>query len=87
MALGIIRQSRGYLDVASKPGEGTRFKIYLPAVQEPAGGPESAQRTRVAPVRGSETVLLVEDEDMVRNVTTLLLESLGYRVLDAANGQ
>jgi two-component system, cell cycle sensor histidine kinase and response regulator CckA len=87
VALGIIRQSGGYLDVESKPGEGTRFKIYLPAVQEPAEGPESAQRTRVDPVGGCETVLLVEDEDMVRNVTTLLLESLGYRVLKAANGQ
>jgi two-component system, cell cycle sensor histidine kinase and response regulator CckA len=87
VALGIIRQSGGYLDVESKPGEGTRFKIYLPAVQEPAEGPESAQRTRVDPVGGGETVLLVEDEDMVRNVTTLLLESLGYRVLKAANGQ
>ena len=87
VALGIIRQSGGYLDVESKPGEGTRFKIYLPAVQEPAEGPESAQRTCVDPVGGCETVLLVEDEDMVRNVTTLLLESLGYRVLKAANGQ
>src|SRR5262249_3125148 len=87
VALGIIRQSGGYLDVESKPGEGTRFKIYLPAVQEPAEGPESAQRTRVDPVGSGETVLLVEDEDMVRNVTTLLLESLGYRVLEAANGQ
>jgi len=87
VALGIIRQSGGYLAVESKPGEGTRFKIYLPAVQEPAEGPESAQRTCVDPVGGCETVLLVEDEDMVRNVTTLLLESLGYRVLKAANGQ
>src|SRR5215470_4716757 len=87
VALGIIRQSGGYLDVESKPGEGTRFKIYLPAVQEPAEGPESAQRTRVDPIGGGETVLLVEDEDMVRNITRLLLESLGYRVLEAANGQ
>ncbi len=87
VALGIIRQSGGYLDVESKPGEGTQFKIYLPAVQEPAEGPESAQRTRLDPVGGGETVLLVEDEDTVRNVTTLLLESLGYRVLKAANGQ
>ena len=87
VALGIIRQSGGYLGVESKPGEGTRFKIYLPAVQEPAEGPESAQRTRVDPLGGGETVLLVEDEDMVRNVTALLLESLGYRVLKAANGK
>jgi PAS domain S-box-containing protein len=87
VALGIIRQSGGYLDVESKSGEGSQFKIYLPAVQEPAEGPESAQRTRVDPVGGGETVLLVEDEDMVRHVTTLLLESLGYRVVKAANGQ
>ena len=87
VALGIIHQSGGYLDVESKLGKGSKFKIYLPAAQEPAEAPRLAQRTHVDPVGGGETVLLVEDEDMVRNVTSLLLESLGYRVLKAANGQ
>jgi len=87
VALGIIRQSGGYLEVESKPSEGSKFMVYLPAVKEPVEAPRLAQRTHIDPVGCGETVLLVEDEDMVRNVTSLLLESLGYRVLKAANGR
>ena len=85
MVLGIIRQSEGHIDVESRPEVGTNFQIYLPAVQGLAEGP--AQSAPFKPVGGSETVLLVEDEEPVRNVTTLLLETLGYRVLGAENGQ
>ena len=85
VVLGIVRQSGGHIEVESKPGVGTEFKIYLPAAQEPADGP--AQDALPKSVGGSETVLLVEDEEPVRNITTLLLESLGYRVLQAENGQ
>ena len=85
VVLGIVRQSGGHIDVESRPGVGTKFKIYLPAVQGLAEGP--AQSARSEPVGGSETVLLVEDEEPVRNITTLLLETLGYRVLEAENGQ
>jgi two-component system, cell cycle sensor histidine kinase and response regulator CckA len=85
VVLGIIRQSEGHIDVESRPEVGTKFKIYLPAVQGLAEGP--AQSAPFKPVGGSETVLLVEDEEPVRNVTTLLLETLGYRVLGAENGQ
>ena len=85
VVLGIIRQSGGHIDVESKPGVGTKFKIYLPAVQEPVEGP--AQSASFEVVGGSETVLLVEDEEPVRKITTLLLERLGYRVLKAENGQ
>ena len=85
VVLGIIQQSGGHIDVESEPGVGTKFKIYLPAVQGPAEGPAQSARSEV--VGGSETVLLVEDEEPVRKITTLLLERLGYRVLKAENGQ
>jgi two-component system, cell cycle sensor histidine kinase and response regulator CckA len=85
VVLGIVQQSGGHLDVESRPDGGTKFRIYLPAVQ---GLPEApAQNACCKPLGGTETVLLVEDEEPVRNVTTLLLEALGYRVLGAENGQ
>jgi CheY-like chemotaxis protein len=85
VVLGIVRQSGGHIDVESRPGGGAKFKIYLPTVHGLAEGP--AQSASPSPVGGSETVLLVEDEEPVRSVTTLLLEALGYRVLQAENGQ
>ena len=85
VVFSIVQQSGGHIDVESRPGVGTKFKIYLPAVREPVEG--SAQSARSSPVGGSETVLLVEDEEPVRNITSLLLEALGYRVLEAENGQ
>ena len=85
VVLGIIQQSGGHIDVESEPGVGTKFKIYLPTVQGPAEWPAQSARSEV--VGGSETVLLVEDEEPVRKITTLLLERLGHRVLKAENGQ
>ncbi len=85
VVLGIVRQTGGHIDVESRPGVGTKFKIYLPAVQGPAE--ESPQSARSELVGGSETVLLAEDEEQVRKITTLLLETLGYRVLEAESGQ
>lgn len=82
---GIVKQSEGYIWVYSEPGKGTRFKIYLPrvdAVAEPTSEvPESAV------LGGSETILLVEDDDAMRGLTRSCLESSGYSVLDAANGE
>ena len=85
VVFSIVQQSGGHIDVESRPGVGTKFEIYLPAVRGPVEGP--AQSARSSPVGGSETVLLVEDEEPVRNITSLLLEALGYRVLQAENGQ
>ena len=85
VVLGIIQQSGGYIDVESKPGVGTKFRIHLPAVQGVADGLVQSVRSQL--IKGSETVLLVEDEEPVRNITTRLLETLGYRVLEAENGQ
>jgi PAS domain S-box-containing protein len=82
---GIVKQNGGHISVASRPGLGTTFSIYLPAVEEP---PEvSSQKTLSKLVPGKETILLVEDEDPVREVNALLLESLGYQVLQVASAE
>jgi two-component system cell cycle sensor histidine kinase/response regulator CckA len=82
---GIVRQNGGYLAVTSRPGLGTTFSIYLPAVERIAEGLPAKPLSR--PVTGNETILLVEDEDPVREVTALLLESLGYEVLQVSNAK
>jgi two-component system, cell cycle sensor histidine kinase and response regulator CckA len=82
---GIVRQSGGHLTLESRPGLGTTFKIYLPAVTEPVE--ESSPNRSSAPAQGGETVLLVEDEIPVRTVTAQLLETLGYRVLQAGSAE
>jgi len=83
---GIVKQSGGHVWAYSELGHGTTFKIYLPRVDEPAE--PLATRTRAAPesLRGTETILLVEDEAAVRAVTRLLLERNGYTVLVAPAG-
>ena len=82
---GIVSQNGGYLTVATGPGLGTTFNIYLPAVEEPVKRP--SRSVSAEPVTSNETILLVEDEDSVREVTALLLESLGYRVLQVASAE
>ncbi|MBV8900756.1 MAG: response regulator, partial [Verrucomicrobia bacterium] len=82
---GIVKQNGGYLILESRPGLGTTFKIYLPAVTEPVEEPSRTPPS--APAQGGETVLLVEDENAVRAVTAQLLETLGYRVLQAGNAE
>src|SRR5438093_170583 len=85
MVYGVVRQSGGYVWVYSEPGTGTAFKIYLPLVDEQPV--ELAVRPSPAePVGGTETVLLVEDEDVVRRLARIGLAKRGYRVLEAANG-
>jgi PAS domain S-box-containing protein len=83
---GVIRQSGGCIRLQSEPGAGTTFRIYLPrvtAAPAPAHEPASlAERPR-----GSETILLAEDDASVRKLVADTLESLGYRVLSAPDGQ
>ncbi len=82
---GIVKQSRGSIWVYSEPGRGTSFKIFLPR-NEDAARPIPPM-VQVATLRGSETVLLAEDEDQVRVVAREILQRSGYRVLEARSGE
>ncbi|HWT83147.1 MAG TPA: ATP-binding protein, partial [Candidatus Methylomirabilis sp.] len=83
---GIVQQSGGHIAVRSEPDRGTAFKIFLPRVAEAcaeAKGHESASQ----PGKGSETILLVEDEAAVRELARMVLLAKGYSVLEAASGE
>jgi len=82
---GIVKQSGGYVFVKSIVGQGTTFRVYLPAVRGPAANVPSAERATAARAT-SALVLLVEDEPNVRSITRRILERDGYRVVEAANG-
>jgi two-component system cell cycle sensor histidine kinase/response regulator CckA len=81
---GIVKQSGGDIWVKSEPGKGARFEVYLPRVDERAVRLNSAAGPAVL-ARGSETVLLAEDEEAVRNLARRVLEAGGYTVLAAAH--
>jgi PAS domain S-box-containing protein len=78
---GIVKQSKGQITVYSQPGCGSIFEIYLPRVEEPVAEP-----LRRASAKGSETILLVDDEEGVRKLVHAVLQSHGYNVLEASNG-
>jgi PAS domain S-box-containing protein len=82
---GIVKQAGGTIETYSEVNRGTTFKIYLPRVEEQAVR-LIKEATELEPVHGKETILLVEDDDGVRDVALNLLEHLGYNVLTAANG-
>lgn len=83
---GIVKQSSGYIWVASEPGAGTVFSIYLPLVDERLSAPPPAA-SRTQRFRGAGAVLVVEDEDSVRTVLARILEGMGYQVLEASRGE
>jgi len=82
---GIIRQSEGHITCYSEPGKGTTFTIYFPRTVEVRGA-AFAPLPGTTPQRGTETILLVEDEEAVRAFARTVLERNGYRVLEAAGG-
>jgi two-component system, cell cycle sensor histidine kinase and response regulator CckA len=82
---GVVKQSGGFIWVYSEVGKGTTFKIYLPRVDQPVEQTGAPQPFVEAP-RGSETILLTEDEQDVRELAREFLESAGYTVLEARNG-
>jgi CheY-like chemotaxis protein len=82
---GIVKQSGGSIWVYSEVGRGTTFKVYLPRVDEPVETEASGKSSR-AVARGHETVLLVEDEALVRDLSREILEEIGYEVVVAQDG-
>jgi len=82
---GIVRQSGGHIAVRSTPGAGTTFRIHLPRVDEPVDVSRAAPLV-TAPVAGTETILVAEDEQIVRVLVRKVLEQAGYMVLLAGGG-
>ena len=85
MVFGIIKQHKGWIDCYSEVDRGTRFDIYLPRHNPPPGAVPLRAPSQ-APAEGHETILLVDDEEMIRTLGQNILESYGYRVLLAADG-
>ncbi len=85
MVYGLVKQHGGFVHLYSEPGQGTTVKLYFPLAPEQAARAASVEPAEALP-RGTETILLIEDEEELRNVATRLLEKFGYRVLAAADG-
>jgi CheY-like chemotaxis protein len=82
---GIVQQHEGWIDIHSEPGQGTTFRVYLPRHATTEAEAAAGTGLRKLP-GGTETVLLVDDQDIVRGVGQALLEHLGYTVLIARDG-
>jgi CheY-like chemotaxis protein len=83
---GIVRQSGGEISVASEVGRGTTFQVFLPRVEAPPASDTPANASATARAGGHETILLVEDEEIVRGMLVEVLRAQGYNVLDAKHG-
>jgi two-component system cell cycle sensor histidine kinase/response regulator CckA len=86
MVYGIIKQSNGFIWAYSEPGKGTTFKIYLPCAQGEVAKLSTSAGGKLD-LQGTETVLVVEDEPLVRALTARILREQGYTVLEASNGR
>jgi CheY-like chemotaxis protein len=83
---GIVKQSEGFIWVDSELGKGSRFKIYFPRVWEQISQAPQAPKSSKS-LTGQETILLVEDEEMVRELAARILKEKGYQVLEASRGE
>jgi CheY-like chemotaxis protein len=81
MVFGFAKQSGGHINVYSEPGKGTTFRLYLPRAEAEAARPTQSETLPVG--GGSETILIVEDNEGIRRVVTRQLTRLGYRVIEA----
>jgi hypothetical protein len=86
MVYGIVQQHQGWIELESTPGAGTCFRILLPAGSPETADPAGRSAKAAAAGRGSETILLVEDEPAVREFAVAVLSGHGYRVLQAGSG-
>jgi two-component system, cell cycle sensor histidine kinase and response regulator CckA len=86
MVYGFVRQSGGHIDVTTQIGRGTTFELYLPLAEQEVVADRARLLSSASPT-GTETVLLVEDEDAVRSLSRRVLQARGYKVLEARNGQ
>lgn len=85
---GIVEQHEGYITIYSNPGKGTTFRIFLPLPGDPASATAETEPQKPEPIpRGTETILLVDDEPLPRSVLANGLTELGYVVLEASNGE
>ncbi|OPX41173.1 MAG: hypothetical protein B1H13_03530 [Desulfobacteraceae bacterium 4484_190.3] len=88
MVYGIVKSHEGYIMCASEPGDGTTFKIYFPVMEGiPARFETEAKNNEATSERGSETILLVDDEEILRDIGRDILETFGYTVLLAPDGE
>ncbi len=84
---GIVQQSAGHILVYSEPGHGTTFKIYLPSAEHKIGLGSKSETENVAAKRQGTTILLVEDDEIMRSLTRKVLEEHGYTVVEASDGE
>jgi len=87
MVYGFARQSYGHINVYSEVGQGTTIRLYLPRSPEEVAAAENASVLHIQPQIGNETILVVEDDELVRNYVISQLEFMGYKVISASNGR